>query len=113
MCVCVCVSEFSLIVISSDRDLISRCSMSFDFWLFVCRLILEIFEVCAFRGSFLCFSSLTWVVLSYLALAVELGLSVCAVEEVDLIARQLRFRAWRSDFEVLGFLLGGCQRKEW
>lgn len=50
--------------------------------------------------------------LSYLALAVELGLSVCAVEEVDLIARQLRFRAWRSDFEVLGFLLGGCQRKE-
>lgn len=59
---CVCVSEFSLIVISSDRDLISRCSMSFDFWLFVCRLILEIFEVCAFRGSFLCFSSLTWVV---------------------------------------------------
>lgn len=54
-----CVSEFILIVISPDRRSIFGCSMSFDFWLFVCRLIFEIFEVCAFRGSLLCFSSVT------------------------------------------------------
>lgn len=42
----------------------------------------------------------------------ESGSSVCAVKGAVLVGRRSSPIDWRSDFEVLGFLVRGCLRKE-
>lgn len=98
------VSEFSLIVFSSDRDSIAGCF--YEFWFFLVVLVQIDFGNLWGLGFRWCSLSLTWVVSSSTSgTGVELASSVCGVEGADLIAPRLSCRAWRSDwsFGVFGW----------